>query len=106
MELLTASWTDTRLYEFRLNRTLVAVATVDHMKDALSAVYTFFDPDYADRSLGRFAILYEIEAAKALGLKWLYIGYWIAECRKMSYKNEYEPLEYYLDGRWTRTERR
>ncbi|HYY16343.1 MAG TPA: hypothetical protein VE965_06835 [Gammaproteobacteria bacterium] len=94
MEFLTASWADTIFYEFRLDRHLLAIAVVDRMEDALSAVYTFFDPDHSARSLGRFAILCEIEAARIAGLKWLYLGYWIKECRKMRYKSEYRPFEY------------
>jgi arginine-tRNA-protein transferase len=97
---LTSHWADTRLYEFRLASRLLAVAVVDCMDDALSAVYTYFDPGCPERSLGRFAILYEIEQARQQGLQWLYTGYWIQECRKMHYKNEYQPLEYYVNGWW------
>lgn len=103
MEFLTSSWADTIFYEFRLDERLLAVGVVDRMDEALSAVYTFFDPAHAERSLGRFAILYEIEQARAAGMKWLYLGYWIKECKKMRYKNEYQPLEYYLNGGWIRS---
>jgi arginine-tRNA-protein transferase len=72
------------------------------MQTALSAVYTFFDPEYESRSPGRFAILYEIEQAQLQGLQWLYLGYWIDECRKMQYKSEYQPLEYFQTDRWIR----
>ena len=71
------------------------------MLDALSAVYTFFDPEFNDRSLGRFAILFEIEEARRRGLDWVYLGYWIGECRKMAYKVEYKPLQRYIDNQWT-----
>lgn len=97
---LTARWVETIFYEFRLSETLLTVAVVDRMGDALSAVYTFFEPDVPERSLGRYAILYEIAAARALGLDWLYLGYWVRDCRKMRYKNEFQPLEYYSEGRW------
>lgn len=106
MDFITASWADTMFYEMRLHGQLLGVAVADHMKDAMSAVYTFFDPDVPKRSLGRFAVLYEIHEARRLGLKWLYLGYWIRQCRKMQYKNEYQPLEYYHDGAWTRVEPR
>ena len=48
-------------------------------------------------------MLKQIEWARTAGLPWVYLGYWIGECRKMRYKNEYAPLEYFLDGRWSRT---
>lgn len=105
MHFLTADWTKTVFYEIRNKKdnTLVAVAVVDIMDNALSAVYTFYDPDYSRRSPGRFAILLQIEQAKKLDLQWLYLGYWIENCRKMSYKDEYQPLEYYRDNIWVRS---
>ncbi|MBT7951785.1 MAG: arginyltransferase [Gammaproteobacteria bacterium] len=100
MQFLTASWAKTVFYEMRLDNTLVAVAIVDIMENALSAVYTFFDPDYSQLSLGRFAVLYQIEEAKKQELSSLYLGYWIENCKKMSYKDEYQPLEYYRNNDW------
>ncbi len=102
LEFLTASWADTVFYEFRANSRLLAVAVVDHLEDGLSAVYTFFDPQARERSLGRLAILKQIELARALQLRWLYLGYWIDACQKMSYKDEYQPLEYFRAGVWRR----
>lgn len=100
---LAARWANTLFYEFRRGIDLVAVAAVDRLDDALSAVYTFFDTDEERRSLGRYAVLYEIEKARTEGLRWLYLGYWIDACRKMRYKAEFQPLEYYCNGRWTRS---
>ena len=100
MSFLTAPWCETLFYEMRLGETLVCVAVADQMDNALSAVYTFFDPDYARLSPGKFAILHEIAEARKMGLQWLYLGYWIEECRKMRYKQEYRPLECYIDNHW------
>ncbi len=104
MQFLTASWARTVFYEMRSHHdnTLLAVAIVDIMESALSAVYTFFDPDYAQLSLGRFAVLYQIEQARKQNLNSLYLGYWIKDCKKMSYKDEYQPLEYYYNNDWFR----
>ena len=102
MNFLTASWSDTMFIEFSRDDHLVAVAVTDQMPNALSAVYTFFDPDCSHRSLGRHAILYQIALAQETGRDWLYLGYWIESCRKMSYKTEYQPLEYYRHGGWCR----
>jgi arginine-tRNA-protein transferase len=100
MQFLTSSWSMTVFYEFRWQRQLLAIAVVDQFDKGLSAVYTFFDPDYPHRSLGVYAILWEIEQTQHLQLDWLYLGYWIKECQKMCYKIEYQPLEYYFNGRW------
>lgn len=102
MNFLTASWADTIFMEYRLDGALLAVSVSDRLPDALSAVYTFFDPDSSQRSLGRYAILQQIHMAHDTGRQWLYLGYWIAACRKMSYKTEYQPLEYLRRGEWRR----
>lgn len=102
MSFLTASWSDTVFVEYRQAGKLLAVSVSDRLPDALSAVYTFFDPDSGHRSLGRFAILYQIQLARQSNRRWLYLGYWIEDCRKMRYKTEYQPLEYFRQGEWHR----
>lgn len=102
LQFLTSQWAETVFYEFRLEQRLVAVAVVDILTTGLSAVYTFFDPSFEQRSLGTFAILWEIEEVKRLKLEWLYLGYWIEGCRKMAYKINYQPLEYYKNNQWTK----
>lgn len=100
---LSAEWGLTHFYRFRAAERLLAVSVVDHMHSGLSAIYTFFDPDAAQRrSLGTFAILWQIELARRLGLPALYLGYWIDGCRKMNYKLRFQPAELLIDGRWTR----
>jgi arginine-tRNA-protein transferase len=103
MDFLTASWADTAFYEMKLGDQLLAVAAVDHTDNALSSVYTFFDPDFPNRSLGKYAILFSIDTATKTSLSWLYLGYWIADCRKMNYKNEFRPVEFFINDQW-RTE--
>ena len=97
---LICDWTETLFFEFRLDRRLVAVAVSDIMSTGLSAVYTFFDPDFNSRSLGHFAILDQIEQALSRDLEYLYLGYWIKNCNKMNYKNRYRPLEGYINDQW------
>ena len=100
MSFLTCDWADTLFYEFWLDQTLVAVAVVDKLERGLSAVYSFFDPNFKSRSLGVFAVLWEIEEAKRLAIPWLYLGYWINDCKKMSYKAQYQPSEVFRHGVW------
>ena len=94
-------WDCTRYFRFYDKATLVAVAVVDALEDGLSAIYTFFDPEVAKRSLGVYAILWEVEQARELGLEYLYLGYWIKNCQKMAYKSDYRPLQVYVKNRWT-----
>jgi arginyl-tRNA--protein-N-Asp/Glu arginylyltransferase len=97
---LTSGWSDTHFVEFRLDNHLVAVTVIDRLPQGLSAVYTFFAPEHAARSLGRYAILWQIQEASRLKLPYVYLGYWIEGCRKMDYKFEYQPLEGLIDGVW------
>ncbi|EIK51577.1 arginyl-tRNA-protein transferase [Stutzerimonas stutzeri TS44] len=89
-----------RFYEFRLDGHLKALAVTDVLPNGLSAVYTFYDPADERRSLGRYAILWQIGEAARLGLKAVYLGYWIKNCRKMNYKTEYRPIELLVNQRW------
>lgn len=97
---LMSSWSDTRFYGFRRGDELLGVAVTDRLEDGLSAVYTFFHPDFTERSLGNLAILWQIEECRRLGLPYLYLGYWVRECEKMAYKSDFHPLEILIDGVW------
>lgn len=100
LSFITSSWSDTRLYEFRSATQLIAVAVVDYLDDGLSAVYTFFEPEARQRGLGTYVILWQIAHAAQLGLDWVYLGYWIEQSEKMSYKAKFHPHEVYRAGRW------
>jgi len=94
---------DTGFYEFRdPTGKLMCVAVTDHLVYSLSALYTFYDPDEEQRSLGANAILWQIMEGNRREDQYLYLGYWVKACRKMSYKTAYKPLEVLIDGHWTR----
>ena len=97
---LISEWADTCFFEFRVGEKLIAVAVCDALSNGLSAVYTFFDPDAASRSPGSFAILWQIEEARRRHLPSLYLGYWIKNCQKMSYKIAYRPIELLINNEW------
>lgn len=94
---MSACWSNTVLYEYRDGTDILAVSVVDQCGDSLSAVYTFYEPKEARRSLGVFAILSQIEQARRNGRDWVYLGFWNADSPKMAYKTQYQPLEYF-DG--------
>lgn len=97
---LASSWCNTLFVEFSINDELAAVAVVDLLDNALSAVYTFFEPDLSQYSLGNYAVLWQIEHAKKLQLEFVYMGFWIKECRKMSYKTQYQPIQGFINNEW------
>ncbi len=98
--LISADWSLSKLLEFRIDGQLVMIAVVDCFDDGLSAVYTFFDPDYSSRGLGVFGILSEINYTQTLNLDWLYLGYWNPKTHKMSYKSQYQPMEFFDGQNW------
>ena len=81
---------------------LTAVALCDRLSDGISMVYSFFDPEEDERSLGTYMILEHIDYARRLGLPYLYLGYWIDGSRKMSYKARFLPQERLGPNGWVR----
>src|SRR5262249_49150386 len=84
---------------------ILAVALTDVLSDGLSMVYSFFDPDEADRSLGTFMILDHVERANRMGLPYVYLGYWVAGSRKMDYKGRFLPQERLMPSGWSHVEK-
>ncbi len=97
---LLQSHIDTLLVEFREQETLRMVSVIDLLSDGLSSVYTFFDPDVPRARYGVYNVLWQIELCRKLELDYVYLGYWIKESPKMSYKIQYQPAEGLQDGLW------
>lgn len=99
---LIGDWSATRFLELRDgDDALRALAVTDIADDALSAVYTLYDPTDAARGLGTYAILRQIAWAKREGLRHLYLGYWIDRHPKMDYKRRFDALERFDGRHWT-----
>jgi arginine-tRNA-protein transferase len=109
------SHVETRIVEFRRrgpdsritgrgNGPLLGIALTDVLSDGLSMVYSFFDPDAGERSLGTFIILDHIARARRLGLPYVYLGYWVKGSKKMDYKGRFLPQERLTGDGWTRIE--
>ena len=81
--------------EYHVDDKLIGVGFLDHSVQALSSVYFIYDTDFSRLGLGMFSIISEIGHAKSLGLAYYYLGYYIRECKKMSYKNRFCPSECY-----------
>jgi arginine-tRNA-protein transferase len=82
------------------DNTLTAVSLTDVLEDGLSMVYSFYDPDQPQNSLGTYMILDHIEIAREAGLPYVYLGYWVKGSPKMGYKTKFSGLELYHGGKW------
>lgn len=100
MDFLTCDWSHTHFVEIYLENQLLAVAVTDEQPGSLSALYTWFDPKMSALSPGVVAIQAQLQMARELGKKWLYLGFWIKDSSKMAYKSGYQPLEIFKNNRW------
>ncbi len=104
---ITAAWSkkarcEPRSPNFAISSNrLVAASLIDLLDDGISAVYSFYDPRQAKRSLGTWSILWLVEECRRRARPYVYLGYWIAESPKMAYKARFPALERLTAGGWT-----
>ncbi|NOL50177.1 arginyltransferase [Pelistega europaea] len=101
-EFIVQSLINTQFVCFRDEQGVLRMVSVfDRVENGLSAVYTFYDPEYPG-SLGTYAVMYLAKLCTQWNLPYLYLGYWVENSEKMHYKLKYHPLEYYQQGQWTK----
>ena len=59
-----------------------------------------FTPNRSKDSIGTWLIDWHIEETKRLKLQYVYLGYWIKESKKMSYKSKFSGLEKLTNNKW------
>lgn len=99
-EFLVMSSCDTFELRYLLGERLVGLAIVDRGATSLSAVYCYYDPAHARLGIGTYSIMKQVELCQKWGLKFLYLGLYIAECDAMLYKAGFLPHQRLLDRRW------
>ena len=72
---------------------LVGIDLIDYLDDGISANYFYYDPDYKHLSLGTYSLLKQIEFARKRELSWIYLGYYVEECRSLRYKAHFKPYQ-------------
>ncbi len=92
---------ETLEFRYRLGRRLIGIGLADSLPSGLSSIYMCFDPDYSRRSLGTFSVIWEMDFARHSGRPYYYLGYYVAQSRKMAYKGRFRPAEVLVgDNRW------
>ncbi len=76
---------------------LIGVDLVDELSDGLSSIYFYYDPDFLHLSLGRYSIYQQIFYALNQNKRWIYLGYYVQNCKSLNYKSSYKPLEVLLN---------
>lgn len=104
-DFLVSTCCDSFELRYRIDGELVAVAISDRGRNSLSAVYCYYDPAFERASPGTFSIMKQVELCHSWGLRFLYLGLYIADCAAMQYKARYLPHERMIDGTWRRFER-
>lgn len=97
---IKSQWMKPTFLEMYLDQDLVGVAVTDELSDAFSALYTFFLPSLANRSIGTYAILKQIELTQDRNKPYLYLGYQVDDCQKMNYKSNFLPHERFFNNKW------
>jgi leucyl-tRNA---protein transferase len=105
------STVETFLTEYRLrsgsvrnakDSPLVAAVLCDRLSDGISLVYSFYEPELSNRSLGNYIVMEQVAFARSRGMHYVYLGYWIAGSRKMAYKTRFQPQEHLTSAGWIR----
>lgn len=99
-QFLLQTQVNTLLVEFRENGILRMVSVIDELTQGMSSVYTFYDTSVPGSSYGTYGILWQINQVKELKLPYVYLGYFIEDSPKMSYKRLFKPLEALMNGQW------
>ncbi len=101
---IESNYASSKLLCMHLDEQLIGICVLDQFEGGLSAVYTFFDPQYSHLSLGTYAILYTVKLARLHDIPFVYLGYWIDQSQKMDYKRNFKPLQGYVDKKWQELE--
>ncbi|MBR9727831.1 arginyltransferase [Shewanella intestini] len=99
-EFLDCDWLEPTFIELFDGEKLIGVAVTDMLPNSLSAIYSYFDPDYEKNSLGSLMILLQCELAKEMGKQFVYLGYQIDDNIKMRYKRQYRPYQLLTASGW------
>lgn len=101
---IACTWGNVTFIEIYDKDKLIAVSVTDQLNDGIStawsAFYCFYDPDYLTHSLGKYAVLQQLKLAKEEQVDFLYLGYYIENCQKMNYKNQFTPHQRFINQQW------
>jgi len=97
---INSEFSNSKFICFYLKGELIGLSVIDQFNGGISAVYTFFDPEQQQRSLGTYAILYLVKLSRLREIPYVYLGYWVDQSSKMDYKRHFKPLQGYRNRQW------
>lgn len=97
---IMSRFSGSEFHVFYLKNQLIGVCVTDRMENGVSAVYSFFEPELQQRSLGTLFIMHLVKYGKLHRIPYVYLGYWVEDSQKMDYKSKFRPLQGYVDGQW------
>ncbi|WP_163930810.1 arginyltransferase [Paraferrimonas sp. SM1919] len=100
MGFLPCQWLAVRYLAIYHGKKLIGVGVFDQLALGLSAVYSFFEPEYESYSIGKLSVLQAIKQCQKMSLPFMYLGYYIEPCSKMNYKTQFKPHQLYNGEAW------
>jgi arginine-tRNA-protein transferase len=91
---------DVEEWSYYLGDRLVAVSYIDALTDGYSGMYYYHEPELRERSLGTFIVISLLREAARRQLPYVYLGYFVKNCRSMEYKARFLPNQVLRDGLW------
>lgn len=98
--LVESCFEQTQELRFYLDGQLVGVSVVDCGDDSISAVYTYFNPEFSKLSIGTYSILKQIELCLSTNRTYLYLGMYVQENKHLNYKARFTPQQRWIQGSW------
>ena len=99
-EFLVDSIADTYELNWRRQGRLAAVSVIDVLPTGVSSVYSYWEPELKDWSIGTYTALVEIDLCRRNELPYYYLGFLVPGAKTMNYKAKFGPGEVWDGEEW------
>jgi arginine-tRNA-protein transferase len=99
-DFLVDSIADTYELSWRKQGRLAAVSVIDVLLTGVSSVYSYWEPDLRDWSIGTYTALFEVDLCRRNNLPYYYLGFLVPGAKTMNYKARFGPGEVWDGENW------